>query len=90
MGYPLVIHKIQKKYERNRQTKSKRNSEIILLKRENFSWLILMKTELDLRATGLNEQKSELLSRVVDMNRMFRRKSCIIVQIKTGLSFDDR
>ena len=49
-----------------------------------------MKTNLDLRATGLNEQKSELLSRVVDMNRMFRRKSCIIVQIKTGLSFDDR
>lgn len=48
MGYPLVIHKIQKKYERNRQTKSKRNSEIILLKRENFGWLILMKTDLGL------------------------------------------
>ena len=49
-----------------------------------------MKTNLDLRATGLNEQKSELLSRVADMNGMFRGKSCIIVQIKTGLSFDDR
>ena len=49
-----------------------------------------MKTNLDLRATGLNEQKSELLSRVADMNGMFRGKSCIIVQMKTGLSFDDR